>query len=182
MLVRCVSPYHDPILTSVLSAARVFKGYRCSKFTVTSTIWTDYLYDLRGWLGRPSSDINDRYQLHHLCAQHPPSVCYLSFEFACFGWDFTYQMVPRRPLGSTAHPPLRRLRGSLLSWLLRDVSLIHAIQMGLALCATGWWIYIDVPQTPIAVVVCVIIFNAAFGYRQVFPMRKSSAHSNKISP
>jgi len=25
--------------------------------------------------------------------------------------------------------------------------------------------YIDVPQTPNAVVVCVIIFNAAFGYR-----------------
>lgn len=36
--------------------------------------------------------------------------------------------------------------------------------MGVALGATGWWMYIDVPQTPKAVVGCVIIFNAAFGY------------------
>lgn len=37
--------------------------------------------------------------------------------------------------------------------------------MAAALVATGWWMYIDVPQTPNAVVLCVIIFNAAFGYR-----------------
>lgn len=37
--------------------------------------------------------------------------------------------------------------------------------MGIALGLTGWWMYIDIPQTPQAVVVCVIIFNAAFGYR-----------------
>jgi len=44
-------------------------------------------------------------------------------------------------------------------------SSIHIfLQMGLALAATGWWMYIDVPQTPKAVVVCVVIFNAAFGY------------------
>lgn len=36
--------------------------------------------------------------------------------------------------------------------------------MALALGATGYWMYIDVPATPNAVVVCVIIFNAAFGY------------------
>jgi len=36
--------------------------------------------------------------------------------------------------------------------------------MGIALAATGWWMYIDVPQTPKAVVACVIVFNAAFGY------------------
>jgi len=36
--------------------------------------------------------------------------------------------------------------------------------MGIALAATGWWMYIDVPQTPKAVVGCVIVFNAAFGY------------------
>ena len=40
-----------------------------------------------------------------------------------------------------------------------------ALQMGIALAFTGWWMYIDVPMTPNAVVVCVIIFNAAFGYR-----------------
>jgi hypothetical protein len=37
--------------------------------------------------------------------------------------------------------------------------------MAAALVATGYWMYIDVPQTAKAVVVCVIIFNAAFGYR-----------------
>ena len=38
-------------------------------------------------------------------------------------------------------------------------------QMAVALIMTGWWMYIDVPQTAKAVVVCVIVFNAAFGYR-----------------
>ena len=37
-------------------------------------------------------------------------------------------------------------------------------QMALSLGLTGWWMYIDVPETPRAVVICVIIFNAAFGY------------------
>jgi len=36
--------------------------------------------------------------------------------------------------------------------------------MALALGATGYWMYIDVPATPNAVVACVIIFNAAFGF------------------
>ncbi|PSR75893.1 hypothetical protein PHLCEN_2v8807 [Hermanssonia centrifuga] len=38
-------------------------------------------------------------------------------------------------------------------------------EMGISLALTGWWMYIDVPETPRAVVICVIIFNAAFGYR-----------------
>jgi hypothetical protein len=38
-------------------------------------------------------------------------------------------------------------------------------QMAIALGATGWFMYIDIPQTPKAVVVCVIIYNAFFGYR-----------------
>ena len=37
--------------------------------------------------------------------------------------------------------------------------------MGVALALTGWWMYIDVPETAKAVVICVIVFNAAFGYR-----------------
>ena len=36
--------------------------------------------------------------------------------------------------------------------------------MALSLGATGYWMYINVPATPQAVVVCVVIFNAAFGY------------------
>lgn len=39
--------------------------------------------------------------------------------------------------------------------------------MAIALCATGWFMYIDIPQTPKAVVVCVIIYNGFFGYRYV---------------
>lgn len=50
---------------------------------------------------------------------------------------------------------------------------LHAVnadlieKMSAALVATGWWMAIDVSYTPNAVVICVIIFNAAFGYRQV---------------
>ena len=40
--------------------------------------------------------------------------------------------------------------------------------MGISLGLTGWWLYVDVPVTPQAVVVCVIVFNAAFGYRYGF--------------
>jgi hypothetical protein len=36
--------------------------------------------------------------------------------------------------------------------------------MTIALCAIGGWMYIDVPATPKAVAICVIIYNAAFGY------------------
>ncbi|KAI0814889.1 general substrate transporter [Irpex lacteus] len=49
-------------------------------------------------------------------------------------------------------------------WGRRFILLTGAIVMGVALGMTGWWMYIDVPQTPQAVVACVIIFNAAFGY------------------
>ncbi|KAL1708982.1 general substrate transporter [Schizophyllum commune] len=49
-------------------------------------------------------------------------------------------------------------------WGRRAILLSGAVIMALALGATGWWMYIDVPMTPNAVVACVIIFNAAFGY------------------
>ncbi|KAF8626000.1 hypothetical protein AX17_006723 [Amanita inopinata Kibby_2008] len=49
-------------------------------------------------------------------------------------------------------------------WGRRPILLSGALVMGLALCATGWWLYLDVSFTPDAVVICVIIFNAAFGY------------------
>lgn len=39
--------------------------------------------------------------------------------------------------------------------------------MAISLTAIGWWMHIDVPRTPTAVVVCVIIYNAAHGYRFV---------------
>lgn len=49
-------------------------------------------------------------------------------------------------------------------WGRRAILLSGAVVMALSLGATGWWMYIDVPQTANAVVVCVVIFNAAFGY------------------
>lgn len=49
-------------------------------------------------------------------------------------------------------------------WGRRAILLSGAVVMAMALGATGWWMYIDVPQTANAVVVCVIIYNAAFGY------------------
>ncbi len=53
---------------------------------------------------------------------------------------------------------------------LNDLHLFHLIsgdQMAIALGATGWFMYIDIPETPRAVVACVIIYNAFFGYRYV---------------
>jgi sugar porter (SP) family MFS transporter len=49
-------------------------------------------------------------------------------------------------------------------WGRRTILLSGAVIMSASLMATGYWMYIDVPQTPNAVVVCVVIFNAAFGY------------------
>ncbi|KAG2075007.1 general substrate transporter [Suillus decipiens] len=49
-------------------------------------------------------------------------------------------------------------------WGRRVILLSGAVIMGIALGFTGWWMYIDIPATPNAVVICVIVFNAAFGY------------------
>ncbi|KAJ7103641.1 general substrate transporter [Mycena belliarum] len=49
-------------------------------------------------------------------------------------------------------------------WGRRAILLSGAVVMGTALVGTGYFMYIDVPQTAKAVVACVIIFNAAFGY------------------
>ncbi|KAH6916835.1 sugar transporter STP1 [Coprinopsis sp. MPI-PUGE-AT-0042] len=49
-------------------------------------------------------------------------------------------------------------------WGRRAILMSGALVMATALVATGWWMYTDVPATPNAVVICVIIFNAAFGF------------------
>ena len=54
--------------------------------------------------------------------------------------------------------------------------------MALSPGLTGWWMYIDVAETPRAVVVCVIIFNAAFGYSWgpipwLYPPEVSTCHA-----
>lgn len=49
-------------------------------------------------------------------------------------------------------------------WGRRPILLSGAIAMALSMFATGWWMFVNVADTPNAVVVCVILFNAAFGY------------------
>ncbi|KAM6494548.1 General substrate transporter [Amanita muscaria] len=49
-------------------------------------------------------------------------------------------------------------------WGRRPILLSGAVIMALALGATGFWMYFGVSFTPDAVVICVIVFNAAFGY------------------
>ncbi|KAI5831660.1 hypothetical protein K523DRAFT_269490 [Schizophyllum commune Tattone D] len=49
-------------------------------------------------------------------------------------------------------------------WGRRPILMSGAAVMCIALGATGYWLYLDVAGTPNAVVACVIIFNAAFGY------------------
>jgi RsiW-degrading membrane proteinase PrsW (M82 family) len=74
-------------------------------------------------------------------------------------------MVSCRQLGPSSHLAFRRSGGKFLTKSVIKPSLIDKSKMAAALMATGWWMYLDVPQTPNAVVLCVIIFNAAFGYR-----------------
>ncbi|KIY70972.1 general substrate transporter [Cylindrobasidium torrendii FP15055 ss-10] len=49
-------------------------------------------------------------------------------------------------------------------WGRRPILLSGAVIMAISLGAVGWWMYVDVPQTANAVVICVIIYNAGFGY------------------
>ncbi|KEP53024.1 putative MFS monosaccharide transporter [Rhizoctonia solani 123E] len=49
-------------------------------------------------------------------------------------------------------------------WGRRAILMSGAAVMAVALTATGWFMYVDQIYTPNAVVVCVIVFNAAFGF------------------
>ncbi|KZT57064.1 general substrate transporter [Calocera cornea HHB12733] len=49
-------------------------------------------------------------------------------------------------------------------WGRRAILMSGGTVMGLALAMTGWFMYIDQAITPNAVVVCVVVFNAFFGY------------------
>jgi len=48
-------------------------------------------------------------------------------------------------------------------------SIVTVVQMAIALGATGYFMAINIPITPRAVVGCVIIYNAFFGYRYSQP-------------
>ncbi|TFK64875.1 general substrate transporter [Pluteus cervinus] len=49
-------------------------------------------------------------------------------------------------------------------WGRRPILLSGAVIMAAALYATGWFMFLNSPETPNAVVLCVIVFNAAFGF------------------
>lgn len=49
-------------------------------------------------------------------------------------------------------------------WGRRPILLSGALIMAFFLCLIGYWMYLDSAFTPTAVVVCVIAYNAAFGY------------------
>ena len=49
-------------------------------------------------------------------------------------------------------------------WGRRAILMSGAAVMAVALAATGWFMYVDQVYTPNAVVACVIVFNAAFGF------------------
>ncbi|KAH8835272.1 hypothetical protein DL96DRAFT_1666119 [Flagelloscypha sp. PMI_526] len=49
-------------------------------------------------------------------------------------------------------------------WGRRPILLSGAVVMCISLVTCGYWMFIDVAQTASAVVVCVIVYNAAFGY------------------
>jgi hypothetical protein len=49
-------------------------------------------------------------------------------------------------------------------WGRRPILLSGALIMAFFLCLIGYWMYLDSTFTPTAVVVCVVAYNAAFGY------------------
>ena len=50
-------------------------------------------------------------------------------------------------------------------WCKAQAWIVTAFKMAIALGATGYFMAIDVPITPRAVVGCVVVYNAFFGYR-----------------
>jgi hypothetical protein len=55
-------------------------------------------------------------------------------------------------------------------WGRRVILLSGAIFMCIALNLTGYYMYLNASYTPKAVVICVIVFNAFFGYRSVLSL------------
>ncbi|KAK1923204.1 hypothetical protein DB88DRAFT_494227 [Papiliotrema laurentii] len=88
---------------------------------------------------------------------------YAPLVFEQAGW------IGRDAILMTGINALFYVASSIPPWFLMDragrrpILLSGAIAMAIALTATGWWIYIDQAITPKAVVVCVVIYNAAFG-------------------
>jgi MFS family permease len=88
---------------------------------------------------------------------------YAPLVFEQAGW------IGRDAILMTGINSLVYIASSIPPWFLMDragrrpILLSGAVAMAVALALTGWWIYIDQAYTPNAVVICVIIYNAAFG-------------------
>ncbi|WWC65321.1 uncharacterized protein I303_107939 [Kwoniella dejecticola CBS 10117] len=88
---------------------------------------------------------------------------YAPLVFEQAGW------IGRDAILMTGINALFYVASSIPPWFLMDragrrpILLSGAVAMAIALTATGWWIYIDQAITPNAVVVCVVVYNAAFG-------------------
>ncbi|WVO19924.1 uncharacterized protein IAS62_001214 [Cryptococcus decagattii] len=88
---------------------------------------------------------------------------YAPLVFEQAGW------IGRDAILMTGINALFYVASSLPPWYLMDragrrpILLSGAVAMAIALTATGWWIYIDQAITPNAVVICVVIYNSAFG-------------------
>nr|XP_018259860.1 uncharacterized protein I303_07932 [Kwoniella dejecticola CBS 10117]OBR82018.1 hypothetical protein I303_07932 [Kwoniella dejecticola CBS 10117] len=95
---------------------------------------------------------------HKLIMSH-----YTALVFEQAGW------IGRDAILMTGINALFYVASSIPPWFLMDragrrpILLSGAVAMAIALTATGWWIYIDQAITPNAVVVCVVVYNAAFG-------------------
>lgn len=126
--------------------------------------YTARVFEEAGWIGRQAVLMTGINSVIYVLSTIPTCV-FSCDDFKAFLSDFLFQMVPCRLLGSSSYPAFRRSCGKFLTKSVINLPLIDKFKMAGALMATGWWMYLDIPQTPNAVVFCVIIFNAAFGYR-----------------
>ncbi|GJJ08797.1 hypothetical protein Clacol_003016 [Clathrus columnatus] len=83
---------------------------------------------------------------------------YAPLVFEQAGW------IGRDALLMTGINAIIYVASTIPTWFLVDWWGRPDFKMMVALITTGYWMKIDVPMTPNAVVACVIIFNAAFGY------------------
>ncbi|CAD6567981.1 MAG: hypothetical protein TREMPRED_004149, partial [Tremellales sp. Tagirdzhanova-0007] len=99
--------------------------------------------------------------LKNVLSDRPDFFC--PNRFLSAGW------IGRDAILMTGINSLFYTASSIPPWFLMDragrrpILLVGALAMSIALTATGWWIYIDQAITPNAVVICVVIYNAAFG-------------------
>lgn len=121
------------------------------------------MFEEAGWLGRDAVLMTGINAIIYVLSTLPPYV------LVCLGPFDVHAKLHLSPVGILLTDGVVGpffLQAQSLYVVSPQLHFYHSSmsQMGIALAATGWWMYIDVPQTPKAVVACVIVFNAAFGY------------------